>query len=264
MTSLAIDSAANPRVRRLKKLMASARARRAEGVFVAEGIHLAQAMLEAGQKPACVYYAREAVSRETRAILEACRDAPCFALSKAAFAAATGLEAGSEILFEAKLPEPARPAGPVDAVYLDGVQDPGNVGTILRTARAAGVRFVAVSPDTADVFSPKVLRAAMGAHFALAIALDVEPSELKALYGAKVFAAEAKGGVDLYEGDWAATPTVWVMGSEGAGVRDATLAFCEERRYIPIAPEVESLNVAAAAAVCLFEQRRRRTARGGL
>ena len=144
---------------------------------------------------------------------------------------------------------------------LDGVQDPGNVGTLIRTAVAAGVSTIAASRESASLWSPKALRAAMGAHFSARLYENVEPEDLDAAFDAVCLAADARGGSDIYEtADWEKTTTVWMMGAEGPGLSEKALAVADRRLYIPIESGCESLNVGAAAAVCLFEQKRRRIA----
>ena len=142
---------------------------------------------------------------------------------------------------------------------LDGVQDPGNVGTLIRTAVAAGVTVIAASRDSASLWSPKALRAGMGAHFAAQLYENVDVTDLAGAFDATRLAADARGGSDLYETpNWEAHHTVWMMGAEGPGLSEAALSVADKRLYIPIIKDCESLNVGAAAAVCLFEQRRRR------
>ena len=146
-----------------------------------------------------------------------------------------------------------------DVLYLDGVQDPGNVGTLIRSAVAAGIKTIAANRETAALWSPKALRAGMGAHFAATIYENVEPRELAGAFDAKRLAADARGGSDLYAtADWEKANVVWMMGAEGPGLSEEALTCADQRLYIPIEHDCESLNVGAAAAVCLFELRRRR------
>jgi TrmH family RNA methyltransferase len=105
-----------------------------------------------------------------------------------------------------------------------------------------------------------VLRAGMGAHFVLGLHDNVQPETIGRLFAGTVLAADAGGGDDLYSGGWDRPPTLWMFGAEGQGLGSAALALAHRRLNIPVDPRVESLNVAAAAAICLFEQRRRRLA----
>ena len=141
---------------------------------------------------------------------------------------------------------------------LDGVQDPGNVGSILRSAAAAGFRQILLSPDCAQVWSPRVLRAAMGAHFRLELHEDVNlPDFLGAYRGQAILTVLDESATSLYSCDLTG-PVAWVFGSEGQGVRPAVMQVVKTRIRIPMPGGGESLNVAAAAAICLFETVRQR------
>ncbi len=144
-----------------------------------------------------------------------------------------------------------------DAVLLDAVQDAGNVGAILRTAAAAGVSDVILGSGCAGAWTPRVLRAAQGAHFSLTIREQVDLSALPAARAENSIATVARGGVSLYDLDLGG-PVVWLIGNEGAGLAPQLVAAAKTRVTIPLAGDVESLNVAAAAAVCLFEASRQR------
>ena len=171
----------------------------------------------------------------------------------------SALEQGVAILFVIAMPE-KRIAATLesDALILDRVQDPGNVGAMLRTAAAAGVKEIYLSEGSAQAWSPKVLRAGMGAHFTLTI---YEGADLAVLIGraeVPVVATSLGATRSLYDADLK-TPHAWLFGNEGAGVSDDLLKLCEKDTIIiPQSDGVESLNVAAATAVCLFEQRRQR------
>lgn len=143
-----------------------------------------------------------------------------------------------------------------NAVILDGIQDSGNAGTILRTAAAAGYKNVVCLKGSAQVWSPKVLRAAMGAHTALTIWDSVDVDELLITIKIPLIAARLDDSANLYEiSELLRQPHAWVFGNEGAGVSQA-IQDNSTGVFIPQADGVESLNVAAAAAICLFETRR--------
>ena len=131
--------------------------------------------------------------------------------------------------------------------------------------RSAGVRVVAASPVAATLWSPKVMRAGMGAHFGAVFIENITPEAFRRAYRGRIYAADARGGEDLFlaADDVAEGPVCWLMGAEGPGVSDAGLEAADRRFYIPIEAACESLNVGAAAAVCLFDTRRRRFARRG-
>lgn len=162
-----------------------------------------------------------------------------------------------------------------DGILLDGVQDPGNVGSLLRTAAAAGVRWVMATKGTAELSSPKALRAAMGGHFSIALREGLSPEVVLHLMNASGVLPVAAVLPDetpdplmqptrsVFESGSEHVlnergPLVWVFGQEGAGVSQAILAWPNLYRLtIPQTNAVESLNVSAAAAICLFERRRR-------
>ena len=174
------------------------------------------------------------------------------------------VEHGVGVLAEIEFEMPPWPKQIVeDAIYLDNVQDPGNVGTLLRTAAAAGVRHAITGPGCAFLWSPKVMRAAMGAHFVLDLHEQVAPPTLHEAFGGEILAADATGGEDLFKAEWGADQTLWMFGAEGQGFSQDTLSIAKRRLQIPVDSRVDSLNVGAAAAVCLFEQKRRRTSRVG-
>ena len=148
-----------------------------------------------------------------------------------------------------------------DAVLLDQVQDAGNVGAILRSAAAAGVRYALLGPGCAGAWTPRVLRAGQGAHFSLAICEQVDLAAALAACPATSVATVASGGENLYELDLTG-PIVWLVGNEGAGLSPELVAAAKMRATIPLASGTESLNVAAATAVCLFEALRQRIPQG--
>lgn len=143
---------------------------------------------------------------------------------------------------------------------LDRVQDPGNVGTLLRTAEAAGAHGVFSFAGSADVFSPKTLRSAMGSAFRLPVLVDVAGAgvlELCRTQGIACVAACGDGETDYDAWDWR-RPTMVILGNEARGVDPALAQACDARIRIPLAGRVESLNVAAAGAAILFEAARQR------
>jgi RNA methyltransferase, TrmH family len=150
-------------------------------------------------------------------------------------------------------------AGPVMpgvlTVVLDRLQDPGNVGSILRSASAFGVRQVLALKGTVALWSPKVLRAGMGAHFGLHL-VESPPGDALADLALPLVATSSHAGVPLPQADLP-RPCAWLLGHEGQGVADALLARCSLQVCIPQPGGEESLNVAAAAAVCLYESVRR-------
>lgn len=266
MNTLHIESDANPRMKRWRRLALEPKAVKREGAALLEGIHLLQTVLEHPEIRVNAVMlpegrvAPEAVELAERAV--AMTGAKPCVLADRLYAEISPVENGVGVMCEIAVPEapaPERWAG-ADALYLDGVQDAGNVGTLIRTAGAAGVRVVVAGPGTAGLWTPRVLRAGMGAHFAVDLVEGMPIERFRELYRGRILAADARGGSNLFEaGDYtAAGPVCWMMGAEGPGLSERALALSDERYWIPISPLVESLNVGAAAAVCLFDSARRR------
>jgi len=254
-----ITSRENPTYKELKQLAGSSSSRRRAGRTLLDGVHLCQAWLELRGMPVQALVSESSLTNpEVAALVQRCEDARAHvtALPDALYAPLSQVEHGVGLMFIVETPVPAAAAGlTMDSVLLDGVQDPGNVGSILRSAAAAGVRQVYCSAGTAFCWSPKVLRAAMGAHFVLEI---FEQADLAALIQAAqipVLATSGYAAERLYDVDLRG-PVAWLFGHEGQGVADDLLALATHRVVIPHAGQVESLNVAACAAVCFFEHLR--------
>jgi len=253
-----IASRDNPLYRECLDLASSARERRKRGLVLLEGVHLCEAWLQARGAPRTALVSEAALGHPEVVRILARLDRDPVVLADPLFRTLSAVEHGVGIAFVVEAPQAALPdAIQEDAVFLDRLQDPGNVGTILRTCAAVGVRCVLAAPGTVDCWSPKVLRAGMGAHFHLRIHESVDWSELAPRLRVTVRATTAVGAVDLYEADLRA-PGLWVLGREGQGVDPVLLAAAGTRVAIPQDPAVESLNVGVAAAVCLYEQMRQR------
>jgi TrmH family RNA methyltransferase len=253
-----IQSRDNPFYKGLKRLAESGRERRKTGRTLLDGLHLVEAYEKACGPVETLIVAESALAggeiaayvegRETILLADALLrdlglvDTPSGLLAVAAMPAATVAVDREK-----------------DAILLDGVQDPGNVGAILRTAAAAGVGQALLSPGCAAAWSPKVLRAGQGAHFALAIHEDADLGAFMADYRGTTAVTCLDDATPLYDACWDG-PLAWVFGAEGQGVRGELLAAARLRIRIPMPGAVESLNVAAAAAVCLFEALRRKMA----
>lgn len=258
-----ITSRDNPRLVEAVRLVASSRDRRKSGRCVLEGDHLVSVYVERVGAPHTLLVAEDREHDPRHAPLLAAMPArDVLVVPRALFAGIASLPADVGVLAIVDTPEPGAPPSPaLRHVLLDGLQDPGNVGTILRTAAAAGVEQVLLSRDCAFAWSPKVLRAAQGAHFVTSVVEDVDLPAWAAAFratGGAVVATAVHGAGDLY-----ATPIdpPWavVIGNEGAGVSPALAATADTNVTIPMPGGMESLNAAAAAAVVLFELVRRRS-----
>jgi TrmH family RNA methyltransferase len=209
-----------------------------------EGPHLVAAALSAGIKPVAVLATEAALGKpEISTLVRQSRLEP-IALSAPVFDSIADAETPPGIAAEIPLPELKRD-GPV--VFLEGIQDAGNVGAIIRSAAAFGVATVTLDRQCADPWSPKVLRAAMGGHFAIGIRLVDDL--VAATAEVRLICTVVHGGRPLREADLSGA---WAFGAEGAGLSAQLLANAAERVTIPMAGG-ESLNVAAAAAICLYE-----------
>lgn len=256
-----IASRDNAHFRDLRKLCQSGRERRKAGRIVLDGMHLLESYTDRFGEPDEIVVSESGVEREENAHYLATR-APqhVTVLADGLFAELATVETPSGIMAVASVPKCVRkPDQQSDAVVLDGVQDPGNLGSIMRTAAAAGVRQILLSADCAQAWSPKTLRAAMGAHFSLDIHESADLAGFLAGYhGVSVITA-----LDATDGLYALNlrgAVAWVFGSEGQGVRQALAGMAGRKVRIPMPGDTESLNVAAAAAVCLFEAVRQRQA----
>jgi TrmH family RNA methyltransferase len=149
------------------------------------------------------------------------------------------------------------PQSVASCLLLENIQDPGNLGSILRTAVAAGVRHVFLSKGSVFAWAPKVIRAGMGAHFFLSIFEGIDVGEFTQSFRGSVVAMEPRAGASLYDLDLRG-PVAWVLGNEGAGLSEGARRLATHQARIPMPGPAESLNVAAATAICLFEQIRQR------
>ena len=244
-----ISSRDNPLLKRIRRLAAQPTAYREAGQIWVEGDHLCRAAMDRGIAPAVAVVTAEAW-----------RDAECRRLfagagkvavvTPALFASLSGLESpvGMGALVDWGAPHEVQPG--LRTVVLDGVQDAGNVGTIMRCAAAFGFEQVVALQGTAALGAGKVLRAAMGAHFSLRCVEGATQQALDALR-VPLLATSSHEGQEVSDAVLP-DPCAWVFGHEGQGVRQETLARCERRVRIAQPGGQESLNVAAAAAICLY------------
>ena len=242
-----IHSRDNPLLKELRRLAQDSTAYRKQGRVWLEGDHLCRAALERGQQPShAVFQASwyDAVGHQWQ---EA--GGKVVVIEDGLFDTLSTLESPGRMGFV--LPLPAQPALDASAasVVLDGLQDAGNVGTILRSAGAFGFRQVRAMKGTAALWSPKVLRAGMGAHFGLQLLEGLDPAALDALQ-VPLLATSSHQGDYLHRAQlpW---PCAWVLGHEGQGLSAALVQRASQSVRIVQPGGEESLNVGAAAAICL-------------
>jgi RNA methyltransferase, TrmH family len=256
-----ITSAHNPRLQHIRALLTQRKDRQQFGEVAVEGVRLVEEAIAASWQPRFLLYTDELSERGT-AIVDASRtrgvevEGVLPKLLKAVVD--TENPQGLVGVFTMRsLPFPARPTF---LLVADAVRDPGNLGTLLRTAAAAGVQGVLLAPGTADPFNPKALRSGMGAHFRLPLlTLTWEAIATACRPATHIYLAEAAQGVPCWQADLRRPVTVIVGGeAEGAGLEARALA--DDCITIPMPGQSESLNAAVAASILLFEVVRQRNA----
>jgi len=232
-----LTSRDNPKVKHWTKLASDGRYRRSKGRALIEGPHLVQAARQAGVEIHALLVSEKA-QPENGAII----------LSERIFASIVDADTPQGIAAEISVPQ-GKVEG--DTVFLEGVQDPGNVGAIIRSAAAFGVKSVVLDSACADPWSPKALRAGMGGHFALQVktvsSLDAELER----FAGRILCTVPRGGVVLAVADLSGK-VGWLFGAEGRGVSPEAIRHTDLKVTIPMIGGTESLNVAAAAAICLY------------
>lgn len=253
-----VSSRDNLRLKEAARLVASSRDRRKAGRCVLEGEHIIAAYCERYGAPETLIVAESALERDgIRRLLDAVPAPRTLVVTESAWAEFAQLPPGRGAVAVIEAPRPKAAESADFCLLLDGIQDPGNVGSILRSAAAAGVEQVLLSSQCAFAWSPKVLRAGQGAHFHLQIFEDVDLVEWARAYRGTVLAAVAAEGDSLFGVDL--TPPIAIaIGNEGAGLSEALRLAAARSITIPMPGGFESLNAAAAAAVCLFEYVRQR------
>jgi TrmH family RNA methyltransferase len=253
-----LTSTKNPCIQQVRKLQSSARTRRKEGLFVIEGVRLVEAALAAGWQPELVLFTEDINDRGRQTVVGfKARRAEVLAVASHVMQAASDTQTPQGILAVLPLPAWELPAAPTFVLVPDGVRDPGNLGTLLRTALAAGVEAVILPPGGVDAFSPKVVRAGMGAHFRLPI-LSMDWDAIgAALTEQAIFLADSAGGLPHYETGFGA-PLALIIGGEAQGAGSRAVELATSRVHIPMPGEAESLNAAVAGAILMFEIVRQR------
>jgi len=273
-----IDSPTNPIVKDLQALNLAKR-RKERGLFLVEGVRLVEDALRAGYRPQVCLYHEESVKRTERGrdLLRLLRDPRARSdnrgsvqeASERAIQAAANTEHPQGIVAAFSIPTwelPARREQPPLALICDNIQDPGNLGTILRTAEAAGVTAVLLTPDSVDLYNPKVVRAGMGAHFRLPTFPDLSWQNIGTLLSELaippgiLYATDADALTAYDTVDWT-QPSALIISNEAHGPSPSARAFSKRAGgfiSIPMQGDAESLNAASAAAVLLFEASRQR------
>jgi TrmH family RNA methyltransferase len=253
-----ITSTANPRVKWVRALQAKKSVRDSEGVFVIEGPRLLQEALGAGASVLSIFHLEELVQDELSLINSlVARGAARETVSEHVLKAMSATNAPQQMLAVVDRPGPGVPSELDLALILDRIADPGNLGTILRTARACGVGAIFLLRGTVDPYNPKVVRAAAGAHFHLPLIESSLQGLNEIIPGLPVWVADAHQGERYDCIDWS-QPAALVIGSEAHGHRQELDRLAVGHVRIPMQDETESLNAGIASAVILFEMIRQR------
>ncbi len=258
-----ITSIRNPRVQQIRSLLDQRKERKETQSFVIEGVRLVEEALICGWLPRQVFFSDDLSLRGQALISEfTARQVEVEQVSSSVMQYMTGTETPQGIL--AVIPQRELPVPePLDFIIIaDQLRDPGNLGTLLRTAVAAGVQAIVLTPGTADVFSPKVLRAGMGAHFRLPV-FQKTWQEIDDLIKAhcpqlRIFVAEPAEGISCWQLDLK-QPLALVIGGEAEGTGIEARRRADELICIPMPGRSESLNAAVAAGILIFEVVRQRS-----
>ncbi|CAH1387102.1 TrmH family RNA methyltransferase [Candidatus Nitrotoga sp. M5] len=255
-----ISSHSNPFFKELLKLAGSARQRQKTKQTLLEGAHLLQAYHASGnQQPQHLLVTEAAVkNREVSELLKTFHDVPLSLLDDSLFAELSELKTPSCILGLIEIPRILTSSMQSGfCLLLEDIQDPGNLGSILRSAAAAGCDAIFLSKSCTDAWSPKVLRAGMGGHFVLSIHESVDLLAMVNAFQGTIFATVVGAKNNLYDCNLRSN-IAFVLGNEGAGLSESLLAAISRHITIPMPGRSESLNVAVASAICLFEAVRQR------
>lgn len=254
-----ITSVHNPKIKLLRALQSQAKQRREAGAFVVEGVRLAEEALKAKWPVQLAIYTAELAAMHMGLVKALEQAGETLEVSPEVMKAASDTQSPQGVVLQLAAVAPSAPEALDFVLILDAVADPGNLGTLLRSAAAAGCQLVWLSPGCTDAWAPKVVRSGMGAHFRVPVqALDwAQMAEQIKAHHLAVYVAEASGEQTVYEQDLS-QPCALILGSEahGAGKGAANLQPTTVR--IPMPGGSESLNVAAAGSILLFEVVRQR------
>ena len=250
MSVKSVTSRDNPQFRNFLALAESRQARREQGQTLLDGEHLLTEALQAGIAPVHLVVSDEYADLEKWQAKLPRTLVTC--LPVALFRKLSPVATPTGILAVIDIPAVSVTADPKFAVLLEDIQEPGNLGALLRTAAAAGVDTVYLSKGCTEAWSPKTLRGGQGGHFSLRIVEGVDLKQVAEAFNGPVYAAALRSEVSLYAMPLA-EPLAFMFGNEGAGLSQELLA-CSRPFSIPMPGSVESLNVTAAAAICLFER----------
>lgn len=253
-----ITSSQNPKLKLVRALMGRARERREENAFVVEGVRLVEEAVNAGWKFQYALYA-DGLSERGGNLLNRLKanDIEVDEVAGDLLQKLSDTETPQGILAVLEFTDLPFPDDPDFILIPDQIRDPGNLGTLLRSAAAAGVGAILLPPETTDAFAPKVLRAGMGAHFRLPIR-SLAWEEIKTRTADMDVYIADMGGISCWETDLR-KPLALVIGGEAEGASDEAQRLANRKISIPMAANVESLNAGVAGSVLMFEVVRQRS-----
>ena len=256
-----ITSSSNSRVKEARKLQ-NRRQRQVTGRLLLEGVRLVGDALQSGILPELVFFAPDVLSANSQGarLLAQLQNVgiECLACTEAVFATLAETVTPQGLAAIMPIPQLSAPTQPTFTLILDQVRDPGNAGTLLRSAEAAGVELVLCGPETVDPFNDKVVRAGMGAHFRLPLRTCPDWPSVQSwlIPEQKLYVAQADAAILYDQVDWR-QPAALIVGGEAMGASVAARAAAQPIA-IPMQGKVESLNAALAGAIILFEAARQR------
>lgn len=256
-----ITSSQNNKIREVRQLVSKRKEREAAGLYIAEGIRLVEEALN--HTGDCVYLLWCApLSERAEKLVRGFADAGVLTeeITPQLMGSIAGTDSPQGVLAVMRMAPLPLPETADFVVIADGIQDPGNLGTLFRTAAAAGAGALLLMPGCADEFSPKVIRSAMGTHFRLPFArMDWDQAEkwLRGQKGMRIFAADSDGGISCWGTDLKQASAL-IIGSEANGPCERALSLADARILIPMPGRIESLNAGIAAGILIFEVVRQR------
>ncbi|MEO0562263.1 MAG: RNA methyltransferase [Chloroflexota bacterium] len=249
-----ITSTTNTKVKLANALQSRARTRRKEGKIVLEGVRLIEDAWVNKIHPLFVLHTADAVDDLITRMRE--QGVGVFLVDERVMAHVTETHSPQGIVAVFPTPQAQLPSEPSRLLILDALQDPGNVGTLIRSAAGAGCDGAVLAPGSVDAYNPKVLRAGMGAHFRIPVA-ELNWDAIKALDISNIYLATGESKTTYDAVDWTKEWAL-IIGSEAHGASDDSHQFATTPVRIPMAHDTESLNAAMAATVMLFEAARQR------
>lgn len=253
-----ITSTHNPKLQDIRRLLSQPKARREARAFVVEGVRLVEEAFRSGWKFHLALWSDDLSQAGRDLLAQICAaGVVCEQVEAAILRSTSDTQTPQGILAVVEMQALPLPLAPDFLLILDNLRDPGNLGTILRTASAAGVRGVLLSPGCADPYNPKIVRSAMGAHFYVPIHLLAWPEIAERLANMPVYVADAAGDLFYTQADFC-SPVAMIIGSEAEGAGNEARQLARRRLAIPMPGRAESLNAAVAAALLMFEVVRQR------